>query len=246
MIEPMHRFLLAAALVAGAGCQTPPEDACNRVRFGWPFFEIDPMVDTGDEEGIQLRFDVRSDLEGGVEANLFLRTEGTEEQTFVGAAMSDPDGLLSFANVSVPTGDILFILEARNDCGLQRTGRRAFVWDGLGIPQCSLSLATPPAIPEDGSPAILGPEHDEDPATEGVQVRVIVDAGRPDMEIDLFARDRERGEDTEVPLSLSGMGVGETVLTLPTGEHALRAVCYWEPEDLRSSTPTHVFLVEAP
>ncbi len=237
----MNRFVLIASLLGTAACHTPPDDACNRVRFGWPFFEIDPMVDTGDEEGIQLRFDVRSDLEAGVQANLFLRTEDSEEQTFVGEATSGEDGLLSFSNVSVPTGDILFILEARNDCGLQRTGRRAFVWDGLGVPECSLRLATAPDQPSDGSPAILTTEHDEDPGLEGIQARILVDSGRSDMEVRLFARDRLREENSESAIPVGSDGSGELTLTLPSGEQALRAVCYWEAEDLLVNTPTYVF-----
>ncbi len=237
----MNRFLLALGALTLLGCHTPPDDACNRVRFGWPFFEIDPMVDTEDAEGIQLRFDVRSDLKSGVQANLFLRTEDSDQQSFVGEAVSDEDGLLSFSNVSVPTGDILFILEARNDCGLQRTGRRAFVWDGLGVPDCALSLATPPEPPEDGALAQLTEEHDEDPATPGIQVRVIVDAGRPDMEVSLFARDRTRDENSEESIVPGSDGSGDVLITLPAGEHALRAVCYWEAEDLRVNTPTFEF-----
>jgi len=244
-IAPLSFFGLVL-LGLGAACQPPPDDACNRVRFGWPFFQLDPSADVSDEAGIQIRFDVRSDLAPGVAANLFLRDEETDEQSFVGEAVSDADGLLSFSDVTIPEGDILFILEARDECGVQRTGRRAFVWDGLGIPQCSLSLGLPPEIPSDGSLPILGAEHDEDPGTAGIQVRVIVDAGRPDMQITVFARDRELDEDQEFIVDSEDDGTAEVLLTLPAGEQAIRSVCYWEPEDLRSNSATYVFDVDAP
>jgi hypothetical protein len=247
----MSRFQLVVPLLLlglGAACQPPPEDACNRVRFAWPFFQLDPSADVSDEVGIQISFDVRSDLAPNIRANLFLRDEESEEQaqTFVGEATSDADGLLSFADVSIPEGNILFILEAQDDCGLQRTGNRAFVWDGLGIPQCSLTLGLPPEIPEDGSLPILGAEHDEDPGEDGIQVRVTVDAGRPDMEVRIFARDRELDEDQEFTLDSAADGTAEALLTLGVGEQAIRSVCYWAPEDLRSTSPTYVFDVESP
>ncbi len=243
-----HALVPLLLLGLGAACQPPPEDACNRVRFGWPFFQLDPSADVSDAEGLQISFDVRSDLDPGIRADLFLRDEETEEQvqTFVGEATSDDDGLLSFSNVSIPEGNILFILEARDDCGVQRTGKRAFVWDGLGIPQCLLSLGMPPETPDDGSLPILGAEHDEDPTTDGIQVRALVDAGRPDMEIRVFARDRELDEDQEFVRDSDSDGKAEILITLPPGEQALRAVCYWEPEDLRRNSPTYVFDVESP
>ena len=250
--EPMsmNRALALPLLLSGlvAACQPPPDDACNRVRFAWPFFQLDPTADVSSEAGIQVSFGVRSDLAPDVFAKLYLRDEESEneDETLVGEAISDADGLLSFSSVSIPEGDILFILRAQDECGVQVTGKRAFVWDGLGIPQCSLTLGLPPETPADGSLPILGSEHDEDLATDGIQVRVIVDAGRPDMEVRVFARDRELDEDQEFTLGSGSDGTAQVLVTLPEGEQAIRSVCYWEPEDLRSTSPTFVYDVQAP
>lgn len=244
----MSRFLLLASMLLAVACHTPPEEACNRVRFGWPFLELDPTSDVNDgQDGIQVDFDVRSDLAGGIRANLFQRIDVGEdetEQVYLGEATSDSDGLLSFRNITVPEGDLVLIIEARSNCGLHRTGRRLFVWDGLGIPQCEMSLATPPAMPTDGSIPVLSSEQDEDALAEGMQVRFLVQAGRPDMEVTLFTRDRERDESDEISAFSDSSGLSEFAITLPTGEQAVRAVCYWEPEDVRVNTATRLFYVE--
>ncbi|MCP4446375.1 MAG: hypothetical protein GY811_13680 [Myxococcales bacterium] len=243
----MSRFLLLAPLLlVFAACHTPPDEACNRVRFGWPFLELDPNSDVSAEEGIQIDFDVRSDFSSGVEANLFLRLGDSEEQALVGEATSGSDGLLSFQDVSVPEGEVVFIVEARDDCGLHRTGKRVFVWDGLGFPACDLGLATEPTRPADGSIPVLSSEHDENSGEDGMQVRIVVETGRPDMEVTLFARDREQGESREFSVPSGASGLSEIPLTLPAGEQAIRAVCYWAPEELRVNTATYLYDVATP
>ncbi len=244
----MIRFLLLTpALLLTVACHLPPDDACNRVRFGWPFLQLDPTSDVSEAaEGIQIDFDVRSDLGADVRASLFLRLDDSEEQVFLSEAVSDSAGLLPFRNVTVPEGEIVLVLEARDDCGLQRSGKRLFVWDGLGFPRCEMALATPPATPTDGSIPVLGLEHDEDSGTPGIQVRVLVETGRPDMEVSLFARDRERDEDQEFVVASDSSGLAEIPFTLPSGEQAIRGVCFWEPEDLRVNTATRLFFVDTP
>ncbi len=231
-------------LLATVACQGEPERACNRVRFGWPEFQLDPSADTSDAEGIQLAFDVRSDLEANTQASLYLRIGDEEEQTLLAEAITTHDGLLSFDSATVPLGGIVLIVDARDECGTHRTGRRLYVWDGLGFPGCELVLAHSPQEPTDGSIPVLGPEHDEDSDLAGMQVRVLIEAGRPDMDVSLFARDRERDESQEFFRQSDTNGRAEMLVTLPQGEQALRAVCYWEPQELRPSSATHVFLVE--
>jgi len=236
-------FMLSLLFVA-TSCHGEPDRACNRVRFGWPEFQLDPSADTRDAEGIQLAFDVRSDLYANTHASLFLRIGDDETKTLIAEATSQPDGLLSFSDATVPLGEVVLIVEARDECGTHRTGRRLYVWDGLGVPRCELTLAHPPEQPVDGGIPVLGPEDDEDSDLAGMQVRVIVEAGRPDMEVSLFVRDREQDESQEFFPQSDANGQAEVLVTLPLGEQALRAVCYWEPQELRPSSATHVFIVE--
>lgn len=240
MIRLHNASLLLLAL---AGCHAEPDRACERVRFGWPSFDLDPSVDSSPIEGMQTSFTVRSDLLPGTVANLFV-AEGDADQVFASQALTDGEGSLSFVDVSVPLGNITFLLEARDECGTYRSGRRTFVWDGLGIPACSLSLASEPT-PEAGvSIPVLGPEHDEDAEQEGMQVRVRVDAGRPDMQVTLFVVDRETSETQSFDLETAANSRAVQTVTLGPGEQAMRAVCYWPPEDLRRNSPTWAYYVD--
>lgn len=235
---------LAVALLAG-GCQPEPELACERVRFGWPLLDLSPSVDVDDlAEGLQVSFDVRSDLLAGAHATLTIAA-GDQDPVYAAQAQAQEDGLLSFQNVTVPEGEIVFFLDARDGCGGHRSGLRTFVWDGLGYPGCHLQLAMGPSQDPESLYPVLGPEHDENVELPGMQVRVLVDAGRPDMRVRLFATDRETGEAQSYDLAPDASGVAEQELTLGAGEQAMRAVCFWDAQDLRPSSPTWTYWVQS-
>ena len=239
------RVLIALPLLFVA-CREEPELLCEGIRFGWPAFQIDPSSDVSASEGIQINLEVGSDLLPGSRANLFV-TPGTEDdreaQVFVGDAIAGAQGQLSFSDVGIPLGSIIFIIEAEDACGKARGGRRTYVWDGQGQPQCELSLATEPDPVSESLERELGPEHDEDPTLAGMQVEVLIEAGRPDMQVSLFAVDRETGDTRNFELGVDQLGVAQQSLTLPQGEQALRAICYWPVEDFRVTTPTRVYRV---
>jgi hypothetical protein len=235
---------LIALLAAAAGCQQEPARACERVRFGWPLVQLDPSDDVApDEEGIQLDFDLRSDLREGTLVALYL-VAGEGDPAFVAQSLSGPDGVIPFRGVTVPLGEVIFFAQGQDSCGRFRTGRRVYVFDGLGIPRCDLQLAVPASDDPDSSLPVLGAEQDDDPNTPGMQLRLSIDAGRPDMSIDLFVSDRERGENQSYELDASEDGTATVVIPLGGGEQALRAVCHWEVEDLSPSSPTYEFWVD--
>lgn len=246
----MTRFspiIVSSLLLALSACRTEPELNCERVRFGWPHFELDPSADVSSVEGLQIDFSVRSDLLPDALAKLSIGETGPEgnEKILLGEARSDDEGLLAFTNIPVPLGPVLFLIDALGDCGRARTGRRTFVWDGLGQPQCQLSLVSGPAADPVTGVFNLQAEHDEDVDTAGMQVRLAVDAGRPDMQIELLALDRETGTQQDFELSVDASGLGQLSLTLAEGEQAVRALCYWQPQDFRVNTPTRIFLVDS-
>lgn len=238
----MSRVLLIPFLLLSA-CVEPPERACDRVRFTWPNFQIEPSQDVSDAEGIQIDFSLTSDLLPDIGVNLLI-AEGEQERVVVGKSKSDEDGGISFTQVTVPQGNIVMFLEAADDCGVHRSGKRTYVWDGLGFPQCSLSLSAGPDEASGGNSPVLTSEHDLDDNEPGFQTRVRVEAGRPDMEVRLFVVDQTSGEAQEFIANTGTDGSVEQVVSLNPGEQAMRAVCIWEPEDLRPSTPTWTYFVE--
>lgn len=242
------RTILPVLLLALGACRGEPELNCERVRFGWPHFELDPSADVSSAEGIQIDIRLESDLLPNAPAKLSIEvtnSEGEQERSVVAEARSESDGGLHFTDVTVPLGPIIFYIDAEDDCGKARSGRRTFVWDGLGMPQCELRLASEPAADPQSGVRDLGAEHDEDEGTAGMQVEVIIDSGRPDMEVTLFAVDRESAGNQDFDVPVDEVGIGRQTLTLPEGEQALRGVCYWEPEDFRVTSVTKVYYVDS-
>ncbi len=238
--------VLALGLLA---CRAEPELNCERVRFGWPHFDESPSSDISSAEGIQIDIALRSDLLPGASATLSITAENVPEEeresAFAAEAVADAEGQLVFKDVTLSLGSLLFLVDAEDDCGKARAGRRTYVWDGLGKPQCVIALASDPdPDPESGS-FELGPEDDEDSGTAGMQVRVLIDAGRSDMEVDLFVVDRETGTSESLELLAGENNLAEQSLTLAEGEQALRAICYWPGEDLYQTSPTQVYMVES-
>jgi len=238
----MTRLLLLPFLLSYA-CGEPPERACDRVRFSWPNFLIEPSQDQSDAEGIQVSFVVVSDLLPDVEVNLLV-AQGDEDRVVVGSGISQSDGEVAFTDISVPQGSIVFFVEAKDECGVHRSGKRTYVWDGLGFPQCKLSLFAGPDESSESALPVLTSEHDLDENQPGFQTRIRVEAGRPDMEVRLFVLDQESGESQDFILPTQSDGAVTQVVTLAPGEQAMRAVCIWEPENLRPSTPTYNYIVE--
>ncbi|MBL4635734.1 MAG: hypothetical protein JKY56_17870 [Kofleriaceae bacterium] len=238
----MTRLLLLPCLFLYA-CGEPPERACDRVRFGWPNFLIEPSQDQSDAEGIQVSFAVASDLLPDIEVNLLV-AQGDEDRVVVGSGISQEDGGISFTDISVPQGSIVFFVEARDECGVHRSGKRTYVWDGLGFPQCKLSLSAGPDESSGSGLPVLTSEHDLDENQPGFQTRIRVEAGRSDMEVRLFVLDQESGESQDFILPTQSDGTITQVVTLAPGEQAMRAVCIWETENLRPSTPTFSYIVE--
>ncbi len=234
---------LCLPLLLAASCVSPPERACNRERFSWPNFLIEPSQDVDSAEGIQIDFSVGSDLAPGLEVTLLI-AEGDEDRAVVGSGVSAEDGSIAFTGISVPLGRMVFFLEVSDDCGTHRSGKRTFVWDGLGFPSCELALGSGPQVDPEGSIPVLKPEHDADPNTPGFQASVEIVAGRPDMEVRLFVVDRETGDEQNFSLEVGEDSRVVQQVTLGQGEQAMRAVCIWELEDLRPSTPTYEFFVE--
>lgn len=248
-MTPAKLIVLPAMLLSLLACRAEPELNCERVRFGWPHFDEGPSSDVSEAEGIQINIPVRSDLIPGARATLTITDENLPEEEreaiFAAEAYADKDGQLVFENVTIPIGSILFLIDAEDACGRARTGRRTFVWDGLGRPQCELALALlPEPDPSTGSFDLVA-EHDEEPGTPGMQVTAQVNAGRSDMDVKLFVVDRETGDTQNFDVAVDSVGEGEQAMTLAEGEQAVRADCYWPTEDLHVTTPTRVYFVDS-
>ena len=232
------------ALVAfGSGCQGEPERLCDRPRVLWPYFELDPRADISDEPGLQVTIDLRTSLSPGTEVDLFLQV-GEDAPLLLQTRPTAEGGALRFEAVTLPLGPLTLFIEAENECGPLSSGRSTFVWDGLGFPRCDLFIPGAPAAEIGDPPPILPAEADADGEREGFQVAVEVAAGRPDMDVSLFVLDRDSGAE-EVYLEPSGNDLrADFLLDLGAGEWAIRALCRWEPEDLRESSATLAFRIE--
>jgi hypothetical protein len=238
------RALAGLALAAcAAACQGEPSLLCDRVRFVWPFFNLDPTMDTSPDDGLQIDLALRTSLLPGTAASLSVQGEDQEEPVpHPEQAVADDDGDLLFTDVTVPLGRIRLEVSASNECGDTRSVRTPYVWDGLGYPICDLDLGVERALVDDR--LVLGAEHDADPAQAGLQLDVAVGAGRPDMTVTLFALDQATGEERVFEQESGDDRAAEFPLTLGEGPQALRAVCAWEPGELRPSSPTLELLVD--
>jgi len=238
-------FALAVAAVGAAGCQEEPSLLCDRARVVWPFFDIDPRLDTSPDDGLQIDLELRSSLLPGTSVFLTVQGEEGDPVAHPQPAVADEDGDVLFTDVNVPFGRVTFEVNAHNECGDVRSLRTPYVWDGLGFPRCDLDLGVEPAVVDDLAPlSVLRAEHDGDPDQPGVQLQVSIDAGRPDMTVTLFALDPATGEQ-QIFEEESGDDLRASFpVTLGEGEHALRAVCVWEPAGLRPSSRTARLLVD--
>ena len=247
-MTPSSVTIVPTLLFALCACRPEPELNCERVRFGWPPLQLDPSADVSSAEGLQVNLSVRSDLLPSALAKLSIAEsgpEGDQDKVLIAQTLADSDGLLIFAEVNVPLGSLVFFIDAEDECGQAHTGRRAFVWDGLGQPQCQLGLASGPVADPVTGIFDLRAEHDEDSDTPGMQVSVVIDAERPDMQVSLFVVDRETGTSQDFELAVDASGVGQQSLTLAEGEQAVRAVCYWQSQELRLNTPTRIYFVDS-
>lgn len=239
--------LAGLALAAcAAACQGEPSLLCDRVRFVWPYFNLDPSMDTSPAEGLQIDLALRTSLLPGTSASLSVQGEDQDEPVeHPEPAVADENGDLLFTGVTVPLGRIRLEVNASNECGDTRSVRTPFVWDGRGYPICELDLGVEPDVVEDLAPRlVLRAEHDADPATPGMQLNVTVQAGRPDVAVTLFALDQGTGEQQLLEQDSGEDLAAQFPLTLGEGPQAVRAVCEWEPGELRPSSPTVELLVE--
>lgn len=236
----------ALGCLALACCHPEPGRLCDRVRFVWPYLDLDTGDDVSDRAGLQVELAISTGLDEGTPITLFLSQNDEDEPASLMQRSTDADGIVHFAEVTIPTGEVILYAEAETECGDFRSGRRTYVWEGVGRPRCDLQVSPGPVQVEGQALPVLLPEHDVDPAQEGFQTQVLVEAGRGDMTVDLFHVDRELDERNQLSLLPDGDGSAEAVVTLGPGEQALRALCEWEPLALRPSSPTLVFWVEAP
>jgi len=245
------RPLLAAlfALAAAAtGCEGQPSLLCDRSRVVWPFFEIDTADDTSDAEGIQIDLDLRTSYLPGSVARLTVEPEEGDPIAHPQSAVVGDDGSLRFTDVTVPLGRIGLSLSIVNECGEGSSRRELYVWDGLGFPECTLTLSVEPDSETSLAPiGVLREEHDADPGRAGVQLSVQVATGRPDMQVFLFVLDLDSGEEAKLEQESGEDLAADYDLTLREGQHAMRAVCHWAPAGLSPSSVTrHLFVDTRP
>ncbi|HKE14540.1 MAG TPA: hypothetical protein VKB80_06735 [Kofleriaceae bacterium] len=215
------------------------------MRLVWPAFNIDPGDDTSPEPGLQIDFDLRTSLLPGSRGVLTVQGEEGDPVRHPEPAIADDEGTLRFTGVTVPLGRVTLDLTVENECGQSESVREPFVWDGLGMPACDMDLGVEPAVVDELAPLrVLRAEHDDDPGTPGIELPVLVDAGRPDVTVTLFVLDAATGEEEAIEQETGDDLTAEFAVALGEGEHALRAICPWEPAGLRPSTPTFRFLVD--
>jgi hypothetical protein len=245
-MTPRSLFAALLALVAAAaGCEGQPTLLCDRSRVVWPFFEIDTADDISDQEGIQIDIDLRTSYLPGSVARLTIEPEEGDPIAHPLSAVVADDGALRFEDVTVPLGRIGLSLAIVNECGEGSSRRELYVWDGLGYPECTLTLSVEPDADTALAPlGVLREEHDGDPGRAGVQLSVQVATGRPDMQVFLFLLDLESGEEEKLEQESGDDRVADYDLTLPEGQHAMRAVCHWTPAGLSPSSVTRNLFVD--
>lgn len=238
--------LLALALAGAAGCQGQPSLLCDRSRVVWPFFEIDTSDDIDPAaEGIQLDLDLNTSYLPGTIAYLTVEPEEGDPVAHPESGEVEDSGRLRFHAVTVPLGRVILSLSLVNECGDGSSRRQLFVWDGLGYPECTLTLSVQPDSDTALAPlGVLRAEHDADPEQPGVQLSVHVVAGRPDMQVLLFVLDLTTGEEVRLDQDSGDDLAADYDLTLREGEHAMRAVCHWTPADLSPSSITRQLFVD--
>jgi hypothetical protein len=243
----MARQALLALLATGlAACEAQPTVLCDRARMVWPFFEIDPSDDIDPvAEGIQIDLEISSTIWAGTEARLSVTPAGGDPVLHPDQVVVEDDGRLVFRAITLPTGRLTLTVLLDGECGSASSGRNLFVWDGLGMPECELSMAEAAEVPALAPHRVLRAEHDEDPEGPGMQISVSVVTGRPDMIATLFVLDLSTGLERQLEQESGEDRTAEYDLTLDDGLQALRAVCHWPPADLRPSSITRQLLVDS-
>ena len=244
--RPLPALLaLALALAGAAGCQGTPSLLCDRSRVVWPFFEIDVSDDSSDEEGVQIDIDLRTSYLPGSVATLLIEPEEGDPVAHPDPEEVGEDGGLHFDDVTIPLGRVLLSVSIVNECGEGSSRRELYVWDGLGFPECTLTLSVEPDQETALAPVgALRAEHDEDPGRAGVQLSARVATGRPDMDVFLFVLDLDRGEEVKLEQDAGDDSAADFDLSFPEGAHALRAVCHWTPGGLSPSSLTRRLFVD--
>ena len=231
--------MMLAVIAGAAGCQGEPSLLCDRMRVVWPFFTLDPSLDSSPDEGLQIDLALRSTIHPGTSVFLSVQGEEGEPVQHPEPSIAASDGGLLFTDVNIPLGRVTLRVTAENQCGDLTSSRRPFVWDGQGMPICELDIGVDAAEEEALAPfRVLRAEHDADPDTAGMQLDVSVVAGRPDVEIGFFALDLASGEQQVFRQESGDDLAGAFSVTLGEGGHVLRSVCLWEPGGLRPSSPS--------
>jgi hypothetical protein len=238
---------LAALALGTGGCQAEPDLLCDRVRVVWPFFQVSATDDTDPAAaGIQIDIQLRSSVLPGSQARLTV--QGEEDPQPVAhpeAAVADENGDFAFHGVTVPLGRVQLVVEVANECGVAHSHRSLFVWDGLGYPQCEMTLGVTPATIAAFAPlGVVRAADDTDPGTAGFQLPVSVDAGRPDMSVTLFVLDVASGAEQTLVQDTGDDLRADYDVTIGEGEQALRAVCSWPPAGLSPSSVTRRLWVD--
>jgi hypothetical protein len=239
------RAAVAMSALLAVACQEQPSVLCDRVRIVWPYFEIDPRLDVSEAEGLQVDLHLRTTLNEGSAARLTVQGETGDPVLHPEESVAGEDGALDFHGVTMPLGRLLLEVAIENECGESASRRQLYAWDGLGFPQCELSLGVEPTQDDAYAPlGVLRASDDGDPVAPGLQLHVTVDAGRPDMSVTLFALDVASGEQEIVSQESGTDRIAAFDLTIGEGEQAIRAVCEWEPEELLPSSVTERLWVD--
>ncbi len=241
------RILVAISLAVWlAACGSEPTKLCDGVRFSWALDDTSysSADDVSDEAGLQIGLRIRVALDEGEPVRLLVATDeedsvATEYEGEVGV-----DGIVEI-EPTLPEGRVTLTLVGDNGCREVRSSRAIFVFDGEGDLSCSLSSET--AVVGDGGSWTFTTGDDEDVATAGIQVSVVVSTGRAEADISLVEVDTASGETATQKATSPENGEVAFVVTVPESGKAVRARCTWPEEEITRISVTRSLLdVTAP
>lgn len=221
--------MCVAAVVAG--CRGEPAILCDRERLFVALDDVELGISDDVDPatpGVQIDLVVNSTLGPGRLGFLFITdAQGNEQQFNTSPTISDAEGLFLFQGVTLPTGLIELNVRSASGCRLVESTRELFVFDEMGVPSCLVSLATLPVDRELIDDPVLAITADDDLLTDDLQTTIRVDTGRDDVDITLFVRDVDTGDEQQFDEAAGQDAAAEFPVTLPQGRVALRAICIW-------------------
>ncbi len=215
-MRTIYLSTLACLAVGLSGCSE--DTTCPPINVGFVDDTQQVMFDESSEPGMQASIRASSNLEPGADLVLTVESAGTTVGRYT--EQVDSAGDVTFAGVTLPSGDVVLLLSATGACSNANVKKRINVIDDA---QCAMNLDVPPLTKSYYDVPVYNSMIDDDTATPNFQTWVTVNSSEGSR-IQLFAV-AEDGTETALSETKAASAATRFYVTLAQGATSIRTVC---------------------